>query len=159
MGAIQKVYILRGVSGSGKSTFARTLSDNRVILSSDDFWTLGGTDYKETFDFKKLGEAHAWNLRRYIDFLTGVMFVPGDFDIIVDNTNTTIAEIAPYYAVAQAFGVPTEIISLDTDPKVAFERNVHGVPEAAHRRQTDNFRRNTSQIPSYWNHRIVHGNS
>jgi predicted kinase len=150
---------MRGVSGSGKSTYARTKIETPLILSSDDFWLLDGPDYQKNFDPKRLGEAHAWNLRRFTLYITQEDHPVNSVNLVVDNTNTTIAEIAPYYAVAHAFGFPVEIISLDTDPKVAFERNTHGVPEAAHRRQTDNFRRCTSLIPSYWNHRIVYGNS
>jgi hypothetical protein len=33
-----------------------------------------------------------------------------DADVIVDNTNTTLAEIAPYVALAQAFNAECEIL-------------------------------------------------
>jgi len=41
-----KVVIMRGVSGSGKSTYARTNYPSATILSSDDYWTKDGGDYK-----------------------------------------------------------------------------------------------------------------
>jgi len=155
MPAIQNVYIMRGASGSGKSTHARENFTRPIILSSDDFWLLDGPDYKNNFNPSRLGEAHAWNLRRFALYIVGDAKPYVDSDLVVDNTNTTVAEIAPYYALAHAFGYPVQIITLDTDPKVAFARNIHGVPEAAHRRQVQNLRANNSIIPPYWNHKVI----
>jgi len=149
-----KVVIMRGVSGSGKSTYARTNYPSATILSSDDYWTKDGGDYKENFNVEKLGAAHAWNLRRFIEYLRAVC--PScDSTFVIDNTNTSIAELAPYYAVAQAFQVPVEIITLMVDPKIALERNVHGVPLNAHSAQYSRLVDNTPLIPRYWKHTIV----
>ena len=46
-----RVYILRGVSGSGKSTFATTFPKNSVIHSTDSYFYKAG---KYRFDLKKL---------------------------------------------------------------------------------------------------------
>jgi hypothetical protein len=50
---------------------------------------------------------------------------------VVDNTNTTVAELAPYVAWANAVGYEVEIIRIHCNPLVAAERNTHGVPENA----------------------------
>lgn len=155
MGLIQRVYIMRGVSGAGKSTYARKNFNDPIILSSDDFWTQNGEDYIKSFDFKRLGEAHAWNLRRFALYIVGDAKPYFDRDLVVDNTNTTVGEIAPYYALAHAFNYPVQILTVATDPKIAFERNAHGVPAEAHKRQVENLIRGDRQIPSYWNHKVV----
>jgi predicted kinase len=151
----KNVVIMRGTSGSGKSTYARNFS-NVTILSSDDYWTRNGGDYKENFNVEKLGAAHAWNLRRFIDLLVHIKDITNiDSTIVIDNTNTTIAELAPYYAVAQAFQVPVEIITLMVDPKIALARNVHGVPLKAHSAQYSRLVDNTPLIPRWWKHDIL----
>ncbi len=52
--------------------------------------------------------------------------------MIVDNTNTTVGEIAPYHAIASAYGYEVRIeahISPDlTVLSKAAARNTHGVP-------------------------------
>lgn len=156
---VNQVIIMRGVSGSGKSTYARTMWPKACVLSSDDFWTRNGGEYTQNFDVTKLGEAHAWNLRRFIDYLEcaeAPFWKEPIHTIVIDNTNTTPTEIAPYYAVAQAFKVPLiEIVSIDILPARAFERNTHGVPAATHAAQVERFYTNLESLPKYWNHRIV----
>lgn len=74
-------------------------------------------------------------------------------DVVVDNTNTTVAEIAPYAALALAYGHELEIVTLDCDPAIGAKRNTHGVPLAAcnamHLRLADR------QLPPWWNHRVI----
>ena len=48
--------------------------------------------------------------------------------IIVDNTNIWIGEKAPYYAVAQWYGIDVSIIRMETPLSVCLERSVHKVP-------------------------------
>lgn len=114
---------MRGVSGSGKSTLAKQLApQNAVICSADNFFERLGH-----FDPTKLGEAHGECLRLYTESVQAN--VPC---IIVDNTNTTLWEISPYVALAQAYGREFYIIEIETDLSAAelAARNVHGVPEA-----------------------------
>jgi predicted kinase len=153
----KNVVIMRGTSGSGKSTYAKAqIPEPKIILSSDDYWTRGGGDYKENFNVEKLGAAHAWNLRRYIDCLSFESRTrENDLTVVIDNTNTSIAELAPYYAVAQAFQVPVEIVTLMVDPKIALARNVHGVPLNAHSAQYSRLVDNTPLIPRWWKHSII----
>jgi hypothetical protein len=48
--------------------------------------------------------------------------------IIVDQPNTSVAEISPYAAVAESFGHHVVVLELNRPREVLFERNVHGVP-------------------------------
>lgn len=151
--AQHKCIIMRGCSGSGKSTFIKNNYPGAVVFSSDDYWMKNG---KYCFDIKKLGDAHAWNLRRFTEFVKD-LYERQDFraDVVVDNTNTTVAEFGPYYAVAAAYGFDTEIVSLDVDEDVAHARNQHSVPQTTVHAQRRNFVAGTSQIPKYWKHKII----
>jgi len=104
-----KVVILSGVSGSGKSTRARKLWNDLEpgtyckVVSADDFFMVDG-EYR--FDPKKLSDAHGKCFR---DFLAALQ---DDYAlVVVDNTNTTSEEIAPYILGAQAFGWEAEILT------------------------------------------------
>jgi len=153
--------IMRGPSGSGKSTYAKKHFPKATVLSTDDFWINLAGEY--IFDIKKHGEAHAWNLRRFVDFVTyWGNIAEEDFDasmqdvtVVVDNTNTTVAELAPYAAVANAFGFNVEIITLDVDVDVAHPRNVHNVPQPTVHGQRRNMVANNGYIPKWWKHTII----
>lgn len=99
------IYILRGPSGCGKTTFAKTINGAK-ICSADHFFTKDDGTYE--FDPSKLGEAHAACLRKYVDAI--LLRVKGrQFPIIVDNTNLTDTELAPYVRIAQAYDQPFTI--------------------------------------------------
>jgi predicted kinase len=159
---VTRVIIMRGVSGSGKSTYVKNNHPTAIVCSSDDFWTQPSifpesTSYIGNFNIKRLGEAHAWNLKNYVMLVSGQVLADAPIEVVVDNTNTSIPEVAPYYQVAVAFGVPVEIITLDTDPDVAFARNTHGVPRMRHEQQVRNLRKNNDSFPSYWKHTVIKG--
>jgi predicted ABC-type ATPase len=123
-----KVIILSGVSGSGKSTWAK---DKGVIFSADSFFM--SFDGAYNFDPSKLQQAHEKCLRDFVEEARAMSphdSPPpdcGDAPIIVDNTNTTVEEIAPYYAVAKAYGYEVELVTFHIDLGLAAERSRHGV--------------------------------
>ncbi len=112
--------IIRGISGSGKSTYASTLEG--VICSADDHFLIDG---KYRFDFRQLTEAHASCFRKAQAALGA-----GE-NVIIDNTNTQVWEMSPYVMLANVCGAEIRIIRVDCDPEVAAERNTHGVPKTA----------------------------
>lgn len=119
-----KVYVYSGLPGSGKSTLVRELHPNAVVCSADDrFITVDG---EYVFSPALLPEAHQQCMRRFVNAC--VRYMP---EIVVDNTNTTIAELAPYCAVALAFGYTLQVVTVECDPDVAFARQTHGVPRKA----------------------------
>ncbi len=104
--------ILRGLPGSGKSTFARSLGAD-VVCSADDFF---GPEY--AFNPNLLSAAHTECRRKAEDAMSR-----GLPHIVIDNTNTRKWEYAPYVNFAEKYGYSVEIIILRGD-----YGNIHNVP-------------------------------
>jgi hypothetical protein len=153
-----RVVILSGISGSGKSTIAMALATNPENgkvwrCSADDHFVDEDGVYK--FDFTKLGDAHAACMFKFADLMhEEKMGTGGVVDtLIVDNTNTSAVEIAPYVALAAAYGVKCEIVTILIDPVVAAQRNLHGVPEAGCKRMDAALR--GRQLPPFWDVKLT----
>lgn len=135
-----KVTILSGVPGSGKSTYVKTHIEGGSIHSADHFFT---TESGYQFEASKLGAAHAQCLRGFITACQSRYPT-----VVVDNTNTTTEEIAPYYSIAKAYGYEVELVTLLVDTPTALARGTHGVPEknidAMQRRIRDR------RLPRFW---------
>ena len=91
----KQVIIMQGISGSGKSTKAHEIAEKHSaigcrVVSADDLFTINGT---YNFDPTLLGEAHKQCMRSFLAALQN----PEVGLVIVDNTNTTLVEMAPYY--------------------------------------------------------------
>lgn len=140
------VWIYSGVPGSGKSTAIKNLHPKGTIFSSDDYYCQEG---KYNYVAELIGEAHGWNLRNFIDYVSKTK----TGEAVVDNTNTSIVEMAPYVAIAQAYGHKVKVVTLLCDPKKAWERNVHGVPlttvMAMHEKLAN------MEIPPWWDHAVI----
>ncbi len=133
-----KVIIMSGIPGSGKSTYSKKLGG---VVCSADHWFEREGEYK--FDPTKLGMAHGACLAKFTRAL-----MAGEDVIVVDNTNTSSLELAPYVALAQAFGASCELVTIQCDPDVAFARNVHGVPLETIRRMAAALSART--LPPFW---------
>ena len=118
------IYILQGPPGSGKSTWTKTHAPKAVVCSADAFFVDKKGIYN--FDPSLIGSAHASCMRTFIEAL-----VAQKKDIVVDNTNMTLVEMAPYYLGAQAYWHDVAIVRFEVDAKVAAARNIHGVPLAS----------------------------
>jgi predicted kinase len=146
----KQVICMQGVSGSGKSHLARRLvaeahRDNRpgYIVSADTyFYALGGGKYK--FDFNKLGAAHDVCFRDFMAHLTSL----GNGLVVVDNTNTVAADLAPYMRAASAYGWDAKIIRVECDPLKAAARNDGRAPMSSVTSQAGNLER--ENFPRWW---------
>ena len=144
-----KVSILCGVSGCGKTTWAARngIWPLRVVSADHAFYDRDG---KYNFDPSRLPEAHGSCLRYFVAALQDKVS-----HVIVDNTNTTVAEIAPYAALALAYGFDLEILFFNCDPEVAAARNTHGVPVAGVMAQHARLQETRKSLPPWWNAREV----
>jgi predicted kinase len=140
-----RVIIMAGVPGSGKSTWIKENHPDAIVCSADDYFVGLGRN----FDPSKLGEAHGECVRKFIDVVSGNIMALEDPILIVDNTNTTVLEMAPYVAIASAYGVPVEIVEMDCPVGLAAKRNIHNVPMRTCLRMGDNLM--SLEIPPYWN--------
>lgn len=147
---MRTVTILCGIPGAGKSTLRAHTYAGVPVCSADDYFVEDGV-YR--FDPSKLPAAHAACLRRFVYLLTERQ--EDITDIVVDNTNTTVAEIAPYAALALAYGYTLDIVTVECDPEVAFTRQTHGVPLAAIQAMAK--RLSARDLPPWWPHRRVVG--
>jgi|SRR6185436_4253334 len=139
-----KVYILAGASGSGKSHLASKIwaSHPKVLVcSADDYLYDSHGTYVWGAD--KLAAAHNECLKKFIAAVQEEVPV-----VVVDNTNTTIAEIAPYYSIAAAYGAEVELVILFCNPEKAVNRNKHNTPAPVVTAQIK--RLGCQELPSFW---------
>ena len=113
------LYLIRGVSGAGKSTFAQRLWEagvvDRVFEADDWFYSEG--EYK--FDATKLHEAH--NVCQHNTYFT----LKAGKSVAVSNTSTTEKEVQAYKEIAEL--VNAHFISVIVENRHGGE-NVHNVP-------------------------------
>jgi predicted kinase len=145
-----EVIILSGIPGSGKTTWIEhNLDLSRVrIFSADHYFTDSSGVY--LFDPDRIQQAHSDCLRRFVSALLEIERdeYPSEQILVVDNTNTTAWEIAPYYSLAAAWGHPVRIVRTECDPALAHSRNVHGVSMEHVGKMFE--RMKGAPFPSYW---------
>lgn len=142
------LYIIRGCSGSGKSTFADLLSSSldfkdpgsTVSLEADQYWyTLGSKDGKYAFDISRLGDAHSWCQEKVLQNMRG-----GVYNIILSNTNTSEKEMGVYLDMAEDFGY--SVVSLVVENRHG-NNNIHGVPQATLDKQAQRVKQSLKLLP------------
>ena len=115
-------YIMRGVTGSGKSTMAEILAGRVGVVHSTDTYFMVNGEYQ--FDPTLLGEHHAKNLAAFCETLNeGVPIV------ICDNTNSRRSHYEPYAEAARKAGYwVVYVVMPHPTPEIAVSRSTHGVP-------------------------------
>jgi len=147
------VLILAGLPGSGKSRLAKELSElhpNTRVLSTDDYFMRGG---KYKFDPSFLGAAHDWCWRTYTnccDVLSKRIAEMSNNLLIVDNTNTSPFELAPYVRYATGLGVPVLTLFVRRNFELCVRDQAHGVSLETMQRMSRNLVNTHHEFPMYW---------
>lgn len=129
------LYLIRGVAGSGKSTYAKkTLIPHLKAetgladiphFEADDFFMRKQADGSVKYDFnpKLLGVAHARCFNNMCRAFESADFMT---DVIVSNTFTTQKEMEEYLNWAEQNGIEVKVIRMNT-----WYGSVHDVPAEA----------------------------
>lgn len=115
---------MRGIPGSGKSTWLQKNAPGAAVFSADDYH-VDAKDGIYKFKPENAKAAHDKCLRAFTDF---VVLGTANVDIAVSNTNVRVWELAGYVRIAEAFGFEVKIIRMVCDPEIAIIRGVHNVP-------------------------------
>jgi predicted kinase len=115
------LYLVRGVPGSGKSTFAKNLVGEKDYChkEADMFFVDGDGNYN--FEPSKIKDAHQW-CQEEIEFVMKYDHSP----VVVSNTFTQEWELQPYYELAIKYGYYVTSIIVENRHGGT---NEHGVPE------------------------------
>ena len=121
------LYIVRGMPGSGKSTFAKMLVGEDFLVCEADKYFIDKETGEYNFDFTKIKEAHKFcqdTVETYMkDSLVNDQFYR---EIAVSNTFTQEWEMQAYYDLAKSWGYT--VFSLIVENRHGGV-NEHGVPE------------------------------
>lgn len=110
------LFLIGGVSGSGKSTMAAALAQpGDLVVAADDYFMVNG---KYTFVKEEVPLAHAWCFKKAEEG------IKEGRRVFVTNTFTTTQHTAPYHALAHEYGYRVfDLVALNTHGN----NDVHGV--------------------------------
>ena len=114
-----EVVILRGVPGSGKSTFAKKLAPAEHICEADEFMVNKDGEYD--FNPKRLGYCHDQCFEKFKRLL-----ILGTPTVINANTNTKVGEFKAYVKLAESMGYNVTFLIIENRHG---KSSVHDVPD------------------------------
>jgi predicted kinase len=121
------LYIVRGIPGSGKSTFAKKLVGEDFLVCESDKYFINQENGKYEFDISKIKDAHKWCqniVENYMkDSMINDQYYP---EIAVSNTFTQEWEMRPYFELAKTYGY--KVFSVIVENRHG-GTNQHEVPE------------------------------
>jgi NEDD4-binding protein 2 len=106
---MKTLILLRGLPGSGKSTFANYMFSNNIFEADQYFYDEDGN---YNFDASKLYKAHKWCQLRVEHAMEDNLESNGMYfsEIVVSNTSTTEKELEPYLELAKKYDY--QVVSL-----------------------------------------------
>jgi predicted kinase len=122
---VTNLVIIRGASGSGKSTYASRHYPGFMHYEADQFFSLSGS-YK--FNPALLAQAHQWC---QLKVETAII---QKHDVVVSNTFIKLWEMQHYLDLAKKYNCEVEVIELYTQ-----YQNVHGVDQPKVNQMRSNF--------------------
>jgi len=118
----KSVIILRGLPGSGKSTFLQSFMLPHIHISMDHFWTKDGQPY--SFDYKRLAEAIEWTHKQFVEKLEA----EGDLPIVVDNVSYAFEHYRFFWEEARKRGINVHIVHIERPFRECVRAGTHNVP-------------------------------
>ena len=120
------LYIVRGLPGSGKSTFAKKLvGDDFLVCEADKYFSDAEGNYN--FDVTKLKDAHKWCHDRVETYMKDSLVNDQWYrEIAVSNTFTQEWEMQPYFELAKKYDYTVFVTIVEN---YHGGKNVHGVPD------------------------------
>jgi len=115
----KSLIIVRGISGSGKSTFADLMAENKYPVLSADMYFINDKTKKYEFDASKLSDAHQWCNEH-----TEAYMIEHTPKIFVANTFTTEWELKSYFKLAKKYNYTVFSIVVENRNNTV---NVHNV--------------------------------
>jgi predicted kinase len=128
---MKTLYIVRGVSGSGKTTFAKELAERFACRYFEADMYFVRVDGAYTFNPAELPKAHEWCFEQVR------MEICDEYDVIVSNTFTRLWEMRNYIDLALEHGYRVRIITC-----TGCYQNVHGLTEEMVAKQVARFQTN-----------------
>lgn len=144
------VYIMRGLPGSGKSTYTKKNFPDATVCSADSFFMNEG-EYR--FDPSKL----AWAHQQCQEYFSAAVEVFNDFEVVVDNTNTTSKEMKFYIEKALENHYNVVILEFYVTPEVSAARNTHGVPLEAIKRMAQRLANPIDPVYKKYVQKVIEG--
>jgi predicted kinase len=129
----RSLIILRGCSGSGKSTFANLIAYPCLIITADDYFYDKEGNYH--FDGTKLGHAHAACRDKFDEAVKDDIIT----NIVIANTNTRESEWKYYSDKAEKTGLKVFHVVME---KRHESINSHNVPQTSLDRQANSIKEN-----------------
>jgi predicted kinase len=126
------LYLIRGVSGAGKSTFANSLLEAGIVqrvFEADMYFYINATGEYQ-FNTFGLRAAHAWC------YLNTENLLNDRFSVAVANTSTTEKEVKKYEELAKAYNANFVSIIVENRHNGV---NIHNVPEEKIQQMKDRF--------------------
>jgi predicted kinase len=118
---MKTLYIVRGVAGAGKSTFAKSIGG--VHIEADQFFMMNG---KYNFDITKIKLAHKYCQNQTEAWMKTDGTQVNNDKIVVSNTFTQEWEMEPYFKLAEKYGYRTFSLIVENRHGGV---NEHDVPE------------------------------
>ena len=132
---MNKLTLVRGVAGSGKTTYVKSLNLRASQHIETDMYFINHDTGKYEFDREKLRIAHDWckdHVRNGLKYQ----------DMWCSNTFTTISELRPYFQIAKECGAELVVLTMNG----SFE-SIHNVPEETLKRMRARF---TKDLAPLW---------
>jgi predicted kinase len=118
---MKTLYIVRGLPGSGKSSFAKSIGG--IHIEADQFFMMNG---KYNFDLTKIKLAHKYCQNQTEAWMKTDGTQVNNHKIVVSNTFTQEWEMKSYFELAEKYGYI--VFSLIVENRHE-GKNIHGVPD------------------------------